>query len=347
MFVILVTLGCSQTSYRGPSQAERGPGSSEYINAEIAYTRYRENQFQYFVFTPQKPTLKKAPVIIFLHGWGTMNPYAYGAWIEHLVRRGNIVVYPRMQSSVFTDNGGITYTAIDSIKDALKELDKGKTKPDKERIAVIGHSAGGNAAINIAALAKREGIPKVRAVMCVQPGLEYSKSGRKWTVLEDLSLVPPDTLLLITLGDKDDFVKETDARKIFNRTINVPTENKGYIMLNSDDYGRPVLEASHQCAKGPDRRFDLPIGTGNLSKGTIVPFLASKYPTKHVNALDYYGLWKTFDGLYEAAFYGKNKEYALGDTEKQRFMGKWEDGTPVKEIRILSGPTPLNSEGKF
>ena len=53
------------------------------------------------------------------------------------------------------------------------------------------------------------------------------------------------------------------------------------------------------------------------------------------DTLDYYGYWKLFDGLYGAAFYGVNREFALGNTPQQRFMGKWSDGTPVKELEIL------------
>jgi hypothetical protein len=56
-----------------------------------------------------------------------------------------------------------------------------------------------------------------------------------------------------------------------------------------------------------------------------------------VDALDFYGTWKLFDGLTDAAFFGKNREYALGDTPEQRFMGKWSDGAPVKELRVRLG----------
>jgi hypothetical protein len=57
-----------------------------------------------------------------------------------------------------------------------------------------------------------------------------------------------------------------------------------------------------------------------------------------VNALDYYGTWKLFDALCDAAFFGKNREYALGNTAKQRFMGIWSDGTPVKELKVTDNP---------
>ena len=56
------------------------------------------------------------------------------------------------------------------------------------------------------------------------------------------------------------------------------------------------------------------------------------------DAMDYFGLWKLFDGLCDAAFSGKNRQFALGNTPQQRFMGKWSDGTPVKELVITDKP---------
>ena len=40
----------------------------------------------------------------------------------------------------------------------------------------------------------------------------------------------------------------------------------------------------------------------------------------------------------DAAFNGKNREYALGNTPQQRFMGLWSDGVPVKELKVTDKP---------
>jgi len=58
------------------------------------------------------------------------------------------------------------------------------------------------------------------------------------------------------------------------------------------------------------------------------------------NALDFYGPGNSSTGCVDAAFYGKNREYALGNTPQQRFMGMWSDGVPVKELK---SPTTLKS----
>jgi hypothetical protein len=64
----------------------------------------------------------------------------------------------------------------------------------------------------------------------------------------------------------------------------------------------------------------------------------ARLDTMMVNALDFYGTWKLFDALCDAAFYSKNREYALGNTPQQRFMGLWSDGTRVKELIVTDKP---------
>ncbi|MCX6664133.1 MAG: hypothetical protein NTZ75_07790 [Euryarchaeota archaeon] len=57
-----------------------------------------------------------------------------------------------------------------------------------------------------------------------------------------------------------------------------------------------------------------------------------------VNAMDYYATWKLFDALIDYAFYGTNKDYCLGNTPEQRFMGLWSRGTSVRELKITDTP---------
>ena len=75
-----------------------------------------------------------------------------------------------------------------------------------------------------------------------------------------------------------------------------------------------------------------PIGDAPQVKRRVRP------ETMMINALDYFGTWKLFDALCDAAFTGKNREYALGNTPQQRFMGLWSDGTPVKELKVTDKP---------
>ncbi|PSR01578.1 MAG: hypothetical protein BRD50_08495 [Bacteroidetes bacterium SW_11_45_7] len=53
------------------------------------------------------------------------------------------------------------------------------------------------------------------------------------------------------------------------------------------------------------------------------------------NAVDYFCYWKLFDALKACALAAHYCNYAFGNTEEQRYMGQWSDGTPVKELTVL------------
>ena len=63
-------------------------------------------------------------------------------------------------------------------------------------------------------------------------------------------------------------------------------------------------------------------------------------PARDANALDYFGLWKLFDGLCDASFEGKNRHYALGNTPEQRNMGHWSDGRAVRTLEVKNFSLP-------
>jgi pimeloyl-ACP methyl ester carboxylesterase len=288
----------------------------------------------------------KAPVVIFLHGWGGTNPLYYGAWIDHIVKRGNIVIFPRYQSSILTRREDFIPNTLDGIKAALKQLqsDPSHVRPDLTRVATVGHSLGGVLSASVAALARESGLPRIRAVMSVEPGLTREPAS---VPMADLKKIESNTLLLSIAGDRDTLVDDYDAKRIYYESARVSPNDKDFIRLMTDDRGFPSLIASHRAPTAPDKGYDN--GEGDLSNWR--PFgstsgriddrqdrQASSSRTPDTNALDYYGIWKLFDALCDAAFYGKNREYALGNTPQQRFMGKWSDGVAVKQLVVTDKP---------
>lgn len=350
-----------------PAQPASGPGGSDYRHAAVKKNLFGEGVLQYWVFEPESPIPSSAPLIIFNHGWGATNPKAYGSWIEHIVRRGNIVVYPVYQEK---EKWGyptqqITPNAINAAKDAIQRLQQDNyVKPQLDKFAIVGHSAGGQVTANMAALASSSGLPQPRAIMSVQPGRSWAKSRRVAIPLEDMSQVPSGALLLTVAGDRDKIVKDIDAKRIFNEASQVPGGNKNLIILVSDEHGEPALVANHFAPtcfdkdydsgeKRKSRRGSARGREGRLMSGSRLrerlgerikenrstgedefPDLGEEM--RSADALDYYGLWKLFDGLCDAAFYGKNREYALGNTPQQRFMGNWSDGVAVKELIVIT-----------
>jgi len=339
-----LTIVSSQNSATPPSQPQTGPGGKQYVHASVSKNRYGKGGEEYWIFEPDSPKPRTAPLIVLLHGWGGMNPLYYGAWIDHLVKRGNIVVYPRYQANLLTPVTDFTPNTLAAIRDAVSRLqsEPGHVRPDLNKFATVGHSVGGLLAASVAALADESRLPRVRVVMSVEPGITESPIN---IPLADLKKIPADTLLLALAGDQDGLVRDTDAKRIYYESTRIPTGNKDFITLVSDTHGTPSLLASHRAPTALDKDYDSGEGFTGASSGAEdrignSPQIQRRVrpETMMINALDYYGTWKLFDALCDAAFNNKNREYALGNTPQQRFMGLWSDGTPVKELKVTDKP---------
>lgn len=290
-----------------PTQPTAGPGSSDLRHAGVKESVFVPSlDLEYHLFEPQMPALDHAPVVIFLHGWGGLQPTANRAWIDHIVRRGNVVIWPRYQAGLLTPPALFTPHAIASVKLALAQLQNdypARPRPDLTRVAAVGHSMGGILAANLAALAATSELPPLRAIMAVTPG-----TGDHDEVIAELSAIPRGTLML-SLAASDD----TDrwSTLLMRSAINVAPEDRNHISVQTDDYGWPTLVADH-----------------------FSPLAAS---AAEADALDWYGYWKWFDALSDAAFFGINRNYALGGTAEQTNMGSWSDSMPVKKAVVLDG----------
>src|SRR5215212_6836747 len=97
-----------------PTQPTSGPGSTEArFGGVTAMEQKKPHQFiaDYWLFVPSDPlagstTAEPYPLVIFVHGLDEHDPAAYLAWIEHLVRRGAVVLYPEYQT-VLNDNAAV------------------------------------------------------------------------------------------------------------------------------------------------------------------------------------------------------------------------------------------------
>src|SRR5471032_790996 len=91
--IVLLT-GFSITAFAAaptpPTQPSSGPGGSgDYIYAGYNETDQGTGSTEVWIFEPQGAP-DNVPVVVFLHGFGAMDPTLYLGWINHLVRRGNI-----------------------------------------------------------------------------------------------------------------------------------------------------------------------------------------------------------------------------------------------------------------
>ena len=292
-----------------PLQPSIGPGGSNYTHGSVIVNEYESGGDQYWIFEPGDSTPESAPVIVFNHGWSAVIPRFYQAWIDHLVKKGNIVIYPRYQERIFFVFKKYTDNAINAVKNAINELQNGEhVTPDLDKFAIVGHSLGGGITANMAALAEQEGLPIPKAIMPVQPYLSYSSDA-------DFNNIPEETLMLVIVGEDDTVVGNDSGKQIFYGASQIDLENKDFVIQVTDNYGYPGLIADHHA-----------------------PVCEYENSWFSIDAMDYFSTWKLFDALTDFAFYGINEEYCFGNTPEQRFMGLWSDNTPVNELIITDTP---------
>ena len=100
-----------------PLQPKTGPGGKQTTHAAVIKNRYGQGGQEYWIYEPDRPKPATASVVIFMHGWGGTNPLYYGAWIDHIVKRGNIVVFPRYQTNVLTRREDFIPNTLAAVKD--------------------------------------------------------------------------------------------------------------------------------------------------------------------------------------------------------------------------------------
>jgi acetyl esterase/lipase len=324
-----------------PPQPTTGPGGSQAFHKAVRSQFLGQGATAYWLFEPADPVPESAPLIIFNHGWSAINPRTYGAWIVHLVRRGDIVIYPVYQDSARTPMTDFMTNAVTAVRDAVAILQQsGHVHPELEHVAVVGHSMGGAMTANFAALASRQNLPVPRAIMCVEPGDYVIDDPKIFMPREDLSQIPASTLALVVVGSDDKFVADTTAKRIFTGIAQIPAANKDFVILNTDRHGIPPLLATHLSPVCIDDSIGLPPAPPTTEETEWRQRLRERFgehgPAK-VGPLNF-AMWRLFDALTDAAFYGRNREFALGDTAQQRDMGKWSDGTSVKELTVTQQP---------
>jgi len=100
-----------------------GPGGSRLAHADLRQWHGGEQGSEYWLFTPAAPLPAQAPLVVFVHGWSLMQPDLYRAWIEHIVRRGAIVLYPRYQQNLKTLAAEFLRNAAEAVRQGIDSVD--------------------------------------------------------------------------------------------------------------------------------------------------------------------------------------------------------------------------------
>jgi acetyl esterase/lipase len=327
--LLLVFSIAAQAQINQPTQPTTGPGGSEYIHGDVTQYDYGTNGSggDFWLYEPNSPTPDSANVVVFIHGLGETNPKLYGAFIKHLVRKGNIVIYPRYQTDLNTNSNTFNDSCAYGIKRALDTIQQaGHVKGRIQNYFVLGHSVGGVLTANMTMLHAQYGLPKPLTAFSIQPGAAVY-------LMNDYSSFPADVKYLIAVGTEDAVVGTAPGNTLYNQTVNVPTSHKNLITQYTDKHGSPISDASHFAPLAADNDFDN--GESNL-----FIIVSGSGP---VDGVDYYCFWKLQDALMDCALRNDNCEYAFGDTPEQHGMDNWSDGTPVRILEVTpSAATAVN-----
>jgi len=319
----------SQTDYVSVPPIS-GPGSPTYLHEKVVQYDFAKKPHGYWLFEPAAPRPDSANVIVFNHGYGGYNPMIYGQWIKHLVRKGNIVIFPRYQRNVyFPRPRKFSKNVSKAIRNALEKIEKGDfVKPITSHLAMVGHSYGGVVSADLAVNFEKHQIPKPVAVMLCSPGTGPLRGGRLKTYKE----MPSDIKLIVIVSKNDKTVGEKFGKKVFETATEVIDRN--FIRQYADRSISPSQNAGHNESYALDKNFDN--GKRNFTSRRALRI-------GKTNNMDYYGYWKIFDALLACSRSGNYCNYAFGNTPEQRFMGIKKDGELVKELEII---LPTFSIGK-
>lgn len=285
-----------------PPQPATGPGGSAYPHGSCVETKrpHAWDDYTYWVYEPASPRPATAPIVVFNHGWMATEPHYYARWLDHLCRRGAIVIYPRYQG-LLTLPQFFTPNAIVAVKDALAWLaaTPGRVRPRvSDGMAILGHSAGGTVSAAMAGAAAANGLPTPRAVFPVEPAAPTA------VPYTDLATIPAATRIACWVGDDDNVTGRLGCDAVFAGTAHV--SGKRYWWQFSDLHGSPTLVADH-----------------------FQPSEAAGY----IDTLDTHGAWRIADEMIACAFGGTSCGASTG-------QGAWSDGTPVRPLLLAIDAVP-------
>lgn len=309
-----------------PTQPSEGPGGSNYLYSDWKSEPQGDGVLKYIIYEPNPKPTNPLPVIAFLHGYSANpNPQYSQALVAHLVKKGNIVIWPYYNVSTtspedYDSNAAIAiYLAIVHIGQSTDHAQP-ETYWDEQyggynmNFGLMGHSAGAFTAANVAATFydyvyfPSISLIRPKVLVCLNPG----NGSQDRIPMRDYSRINSDIFMQIIVGTQDNNAKN-DGQYIWNNSSQIDDENKDWILVRRDLHGQPCgsdLKSNH---------YD---------------------PVNRVDSHDWYGYWKWPTALFSYAFHNNlnDQPYALGNTAEQRDMGKWSDGVKVIEPTITKSP---------
>jgi hypothetical protein len=270
-----------------------------------------------------------------LHGYFDAEPEPYELMLQHIARKGFIVIYPSYGHPLKPQDWA--QHARDAMLKALSILEQQTAvKADRSRVAFVGHSIGGILALHLA-----QRIPSDPAFALPQPRLIITLDAAGSTSLaypfisidkDSLSRLPKETWLLLVMAEETYLYREKDPdrcadasqvptencsafsinRLAFLKSDKIPLAQKSALMIPSDQEGEVQLRSEHNAVQGDCGFFAKPI-----------------------DAVDTWGYWKLTAGALSHVLLADPRDYAFAESEDRRAFGTWSNGRKARPILSL------------
>jgi hypothetical protein len=317
------------TTASQPPQPSSGPGGSNYSHLGVRVSSGGFGDNAWYAFEPTGPAPTGAPLAIITHGYFEFSGYStMRGLIEHTVRTGSVVIYPRYQTTPITACPGpfnvepCVNSAVAGIRGALQRLrEPGHVLPDVTRTSYFGFSFGGIITANMTNRWQQLGLPRPRVIFLDDPH-DGGFAGPGEPALDDsLAGIPASTLFQCHVGEagviSEDGKAGSSCNAVFPKLTHIPSSNKDLVLTYDDDHGTPALSSAHGVCAGGELAFN---GVPDPS-----------------DAYDWGFCWRVWDALRNAAYEpGRHRDdqHALGDNRWHRDLGRWSDGVPIQPLKV-------------
>ncbi len=287
-----------------------------------------------YIFTPQQPTPKGVPLILFHHGWLGMNPLYFGSLIDLIVRSGAVVVYPVYQDGKTTSPHEITQLAANANLAALRALrERYPDLIDESKTIYMGFSMGAGISLNLAIEPAHYQLPLPSALLLIAPGGYYTMSEPKGPgIYGKIEAIPANLPTILVSGLADNTIGAPTARKLAKRLCHL--EKRNLILFPSDSDGNHHITAGHGSPGAPDHRYNFTNPRAPVAADATIGPRVGFEPSDSLNVLDYYGYWRLATSLV-TFINGKPLPFDIfADNAENRFLGVWASGKEYAPAQI-------------
>ena len=306
-----------------PPQPKKGPGGRAHPNRGFQVIAGGTGSDAWFAFEPTGPRPRSAPLAIVMHGYFEFAGYdQMYAFINHTVKRGSVVIYPRWQTGISDPCPGpfnvepCIASAVDGIRGAISYLQSSRRRvhPELRQTSYFGFSFGGIVTANMANRWRSLGLPRPRAIFLDDPH-DGALAGFGEPALDDSLTGIPRKAKFECHSGADGVLSEpgkanSSCNTVFPLIPQIPNRNKDLVLTHTDSHGQPTLSSAHGVCAGGAPGFG------------------------PANAYDWSFCWKVWDALRSCAYFGKSCTYGLGNTAQHRSLGRWSDGVPVTPLKV-------------